>query len=128
MRILLDTQVFLWFIAGNQKLPLPDRNMIADFDNELYLSIASLWEIAIKVTIGKLELLEPFEELIPKELSKHEIKILPIEIKHLVKIIQLPIHHRDPFDRLIIAQGNVEDYPIISADSVFKAYPVNVIW
>jgi PIN domain nuclease of toxin-antitoxin system len=128
MRALLDTHSFLWFITGDTRLSHHAHTIIADFDNEFVLSIASLWEIGIKVSLGKLTLLRPFEEIIPAELHKHEIGILPIEFQHLIQIVTLPFHHRDPFDRLIIAQGLVEGLPIVSADPAFADYPVKVIW
>ena len=128
MRALLDTHAFLWFIAGSDKLSTAARDMIADLDNELFLSVASLWEIAIKVSIGKLDLSRPFEELIPDQLKENEISTVSIELDHLSETIKLPFHHRDPFDRLIIAQGIVEGLPIISSDPVFAEYPVKVVW
>ncbi|MCI5149859.1 MAG: type II toxin-antitoxin system VapC family toxin [Candidatus Electrothrix sp. MAN1_4] len=117
MRVLLDTCAFLWFIGGSERLSRPARDLIEDFDNNLYLSMASLWEIAIKINIGKLELAQPFAALIPEQLEEHRIKLL-----------YLPLHHRDPFDRLIIAQAICEKLPIISCDQAFPAYPVKLIW
>jgi len=128
MRVLLDTHAFLWFISGSKKLSSVARNMIADLDNEVFLSVASLWEIAIKVSLGKLDLVQPYEELIPEQLQQEEISTLPIELEHLTNMIKLPFHHRDPFDRLIIAQGIVEGLPIVSFDPVFADYPVRIIW
>jgi len=127
MRCLLDTQSFLWFIAGSGKLSDQARNLIADMDNEVLLSVASLWEIVIKVSLGKLVLSQPFEELIPKQLDQNEIKVLQIELDHLSALVKLPLHHRDPFDRLIIAQALVEDVPVITQDAAFQNYPAQVI-
>lgn len=104
------------------------RNYITDFENDLAISAASLWEIAIKTSLGKLELLSPFSQLIPSQLEKNSIAILPIELSHLTEIINLEFHHRDPFDRLIIAQGITEKIPIITSDAVFARYPIDVIW
>ncbi len=128
MQTLLDTSAFLWFISGNDRLSNKARNHIADFNNDLVISIVSLWEIAIKTSIGKLELLSPFEQLIPIQLEKNAIEILPIELNHLSATISLEFHHRDPFDRLIIAQGITEQIPVITSDAFFSKYPVDVIW
>ena len=127
MRALLDTNVFLWFISGNEKLSSATKKIIADTNNELFLSIASLWEIAIKTSIGKLELLQPFDQLVSNHITDNEINIMQIEPKHLSLLIKLPFHHRDPFDRLIIAQGISENLPILSSDASFKQYQIEVI-
>lgn len=128
MQVLLDTNVFLWFISGSDRLSIKARNYIADLDNELILSVASLWEISIKTSIGKLELLRPFDQLIPAQLEENRIDVLPIELNHLSKIINLEFHHRDPFDRLIIAQSITEKIPVITSDATFAKYPVDIIW
>jgi len=128
MRALLDTHSFLWFIAGSNRLSVNARQLMADFENELVLSIASLWEIAIKVSLGKLDLREPFEELFPRQIQEHEIETLRITFPHLSRLLNLPLHHRDPFDRLIIAQGLEEGIPIITTDPAFSDYPVTTIW
>jgi PIN domain nuclease of toxin-antitoxin system len=128
MRLLLDTNAFLWFIAGDERLSEPAREAIADVGNEVLLSVASLWEIAIKLGLGKLELQGRFHELIPQQLADNELGVLPIELRHLVVLTELPSHHRDPFDRLIISQGIAENIPILSVDGVFREYPVRIIW
>ncbi|MEI6126833.1 MAG: type II toxin-antitoxin system VapC family toxin [Pseudomonadota bacterium] len=128
MRALLDTNCFLWFITDCEKLSSSARSFITDLDNTLSLSAASLWEIAVKVTIGKLELLRPFDQLIPEQLTVNAIDILPIETSHLSRMISLPFHHRDPFDRLIIAQALTEDISLISSDTAFHKYDVKLIW
>jgi PIN domain nuclease of toxin-antitoxin system len=128
MRALLDTNSFLWFIGGSDKLSIDARNFIADIDNQLVLSSASLWEIAIKASLGKLDLLQPFNQLIPQQLEQNDITILPIEISHLTKVINLPFHHRDPFDRLILAQALTEELPIVSPDALFSQYSVSLVW
>lgn len=101
---------------------------MADLDNSLCLSAASLWEIAVKVSIGKLELLRPFDQLIPEQLAVNAIDILPIEPPHLSRLITLPFHHRGPFDRLIIAQAQTEDIALLSSDTAFQKYDVKLIW
>jgi PIN domain nuclease of toxin-antitoxin system len=128
MRAILDTNSFLWFISGNDELSNASKTFISDLNNELVLSTASLWEIAIKVSIGKLELLQSYEKLIPQQLEENDIGILSITLKHLSKLIDLPFHHRDPFDRLIIAQALMEEIPVISSDGIFSEYPVKLIW
>ena len=128
MRYLLDTHTLLWFISEDKKLSDRAHRLILDSSSEIFLSIASLWEIAIKVNIGKLALDEPFEQLFPKELHFHKIRILEITVDSLARLAALPVHHRDPFDRLIIAQALVEGMPIIGVDSAFDAYGVSREW
>jgi len=128
MRALLDTSSFLWFVSGSDKLSGPANNFISDFNNQLILSSASLWEIAIKISLGKLELLQPYNQFIPQQLEENDIAILSIELRHLNKLIDLPFHHRDPFDRLIIAQAITEELAVISPDQIFVKYPVKLIW
>ena len=128
MRVLLDTHSLLWFLSGDEKLSATAQQVMIDFENELVLSIASLWEIAIKVSLGKLEIAEPFEELFPSQLREHEIELLHITFPHLFHVVSLPFHHRDPFDRLIIAQSLAEELPVITADPAFQVYGVTIIW
>lgn len=128
MRALIDTSTFLWFISGSGRLSEEARQYIANLENEIFLSVVSLWEIAIKTSLGKLELLRPFDQLIPEHLEQNDITVLPIQISHLFKVINLDFHHRDPFDRLIIAQGLVEQMPVITNDAAFYQYPVQLIW
>jgi PIN domain nuclease of toxin-antitoxin system len=128
MNVLLDTHAFLWFIEGSPRLSDGARELIRDPATELFMSVASLWEIAIKASIGRLPLLQPFEILIPDQLARHEISVIPIEIPHLVEMMGLERHHGDPFDRLLIAQANVERLPIVSADPVFDDYPGSRLW
>jgi PIN domain nuclease of toxin-antitoxin system len=128
MRALLDTNSFLWFISGNEKLSIKARNFIEDFENELVLSIASLWEIAIKVSIGKLQLLKHFDILIPEKIEENEIEIFNLELKHFSTMMKLPFHHRDPFDRIIIAQSITENISVITSDGIFEDYLVKIIW
>lgn len=128
MKVLLDTQTFLWFIADDPKLSAFARSLIENSDNERLLSIASLWEIAIKMSLGKLEVERPFDELIPHQLELNDIDVLAIEIAHLKKVAAMPFHHRDPFDRLIVAQGLVEQIPVVSIDTKFDDYGVERLW
>ena len=128
MKFLLDTHTFLWFIGGDNQLSLYARNLIAEIENDIFLSSASLWEIALKTSIGKLDLGKPFDELIPEQLITNEITLLPIGIQALSVLTKLPFHHRDPFDRLLIAQSIAEKLPIISKDNQFSSYSIDLIW
>jgi PIN domain nuclease of toxin-antitoxin system len=128
MRLLLDTHAFLWFIMGSSNLSPSARAMIEDEANESFLSVASLWEMAIKVSLGKLTLSAPFDALIPQQLASNGIELLGIQVAHASVVSALPFHHRDPFDRLIIAQAQVERMPIAGADTAFDAYGVQRLW
>lgn len=128
MRLLLDTHSFLWFIGGDTSLSARARSLIEDDRNEVFLSVASLWEIAIKVSLGKLRLEQSFDLLIPQQLSSNHIELCAITVQNASVVASLPFHHRDPFDRLLIAQALVEQLPVISHDSAFDAYAVQRIW
>lgn len=128
MNVLLDTHAFLWFIEGSPRLSVRARELIRDPETELVLSIASLWEIAIKASIVRLTLLRPFDELVPDQLARHEIVLSPIDVRHLFQLMHLERHHGDPFDRMLIAQAIAERLPIISGDTAFDAYPVTRMW
>ena len=128
MVVLLDTHSFLWFVNGSSKLSTETKKIIENPANAKLLSMASLWEIGIKITIGKLSITQPFDQFIPHQLHINGFEILEIKFEHLAKIIELPFHHRDPFDRLLIAQSLVEQIPIISVDSIFDAYAVKRLW
>jgi PIN domain nuclease of toxin-antitoxin system len=128
MRLLLDTHAFLWFIMGSPNLSAAARALIEDGANERFLSVASLWEMAIKVSLGRLTLSAPFDVLIPDQLSLNGVELLGIEVVHATAVSTLPFHHRDPFDRLLIAQAIVEDMSIISIDAAFDSYPVKRLW
>ncbi|MYA70710.1 type II toxin-antitoxin system VapC family toxin [Candidatus Poribacteria bacterium] len=128
MKYLLDTHTLLWFLKGDKKLSDKARQLIDSPHNEKFIGIVSLWEIAIKVSLGKLVLNKPFEKLFPEQLDFNRIGILDIIVDSLIKLTTLPFHHRYPFGRLIIAQALVEGFPIIGADTVFDAYGVNREW
>jgi PIN domain nuclease of toxin-antitoxin system len=128
MRLLLDTHTFLWFIMGNPNLSAKARAAIESITNEKYVSVASVWEIAIKVSVGKLSLSAPFSSLIPEQLSANGFELLNLEVAHASALTSLPFHHRDPFDRLLIAQAMVEQMQIVSVDSAFDAYPISRLW
>lgn len=128
MRMLLDTHAFLWFLLDNPKLSTMARDAIADPDNDIAISPATYWEIAIKISLNKYTLPEPYEEFIEREIVKNQSYILPIVPRHTAVLTSLPFHHRDPFDRLIIAQAMVEQMLVISGDAAFAAYSVTRIW
>jgi PIN domain nuclease of toxin-antitoxin system len=126
VRQLLDTHTFLWFVMGNPRITPKIRAQIED--NENFVSIVSVWEIAIKYGIGKLNLELPFDDFIDRQIVPNGIQLLDIKLEHLKVVAALPLHHRDPFDRLLIAQSIVEEIVLISADSVFSLYPVQRMW
>ncbi len=128
MKYLIDTHTLLWFLNGDQKLSDKSRHLIESPHNTKFLSIVSLWEIAIKVSLGKLVLDKPFERLFPEQLYFNRIETLDIRVNDLIALNTLPFHHRDPFDRLIIAQALVENIPIISTDTAFDAYGISREW
>lgn len=127
MRAILDTHAFLWGIAGDRRMSQRARDIFIG-PSELLLSIASLWEILIKTQLGKLDLPQPAAEYVLRKLTENKIEILPISLDQLVEYERLPLYHRDPFDRLLIAQSIEEGLPIVTADPAFRKYPVRVIW
>lgn len=128
MKLLLDTHALIWFIMGDTRLPIPLRILIETVENQRFVSVASVWEIAIKMSLGKLNMGASFTALIPGQLMSNRIEILPISVAHLHKVAQLPFHHRDPFDRLLIAQSQVEHLPLLSRDPMFDGYGVQRLW
>lgn len=128
MRILLDTHAFIWWVTNDSQLSDIARACITDPDNDVFLSIASAWEIVIKVNIGKLILPEPPESYIPSRLASNQLESLPIQMNHVLQVSALPNHHRDPFDRILIAHSQVEQMPILTADNLIAQYSVNVIY
>lgn len=128
MRLLLDTSTFLWFIEGHTALSTTARKVIEDPENDVLLSVASLWEVAIKISIGKLSLGQPFGELIPEQIVAMGIRVMDIRLQHLTRVTNLPWHHRDPFDRLIVAQAITEDLPVVGRDGALDAYGIQRIW
>jgi len=128
MRLLLDTHSFLWFVSGDERISPTARVLVEDMQNEVFLSVASLWEMAIKVSLGRLQLEQPFDAFISQQISINHIRLLNITIGHTAKVAELPFHHRDPFDRLLIAQALVEQMPIVSGDPVLDMYGVTRLW
>ena len=128
MKILLDTHVFIWWDSAPLKIIPEVLELCQSQDNALLLSVASVWEMQIKLQLGKLKLNIPLPELIESQQHINDIQILPIEINHVLGLGDLPSHHKDPFDRLIISQAKVEDIVLISKDAIFERYPIKVIW
>lgn len=121
MQYLVDTHVFLWFISGAKELSVTARSLIEDGRNDIYISIASLWEISIKTALGKLVINGTYDSVID-DVNDNLMQILPILFAHTAEQNRLPFHHRDPFDRIIISQAIVENMNFISADPVFDNY------
>lgn len=128
MRLLLDTHAFLWFINDSAELSYEARAAIEDGENELFLSYASLWEMAIKISLGKLSMPEPFDHFINEQVQLNQISLLSFTIPQIAPIATLPFHHRDPFDRMLVAQALSENLPVLSRDAAFDAYSVQRIW
>jgi PIN domain nuclease of toxin-antitoxin system len=126
MKVLLDTSTFLWGLSAPEKLSLAARNAVAS--SERFLSVASIWEVLIKVRIGKLPLPVPAGNYLTAKMSANGVSVLSIKLEHVLQIEKLQLHHRDPFDRILIGQSLQEGWPIITSDPVFKRYPIRVIW
>jgi PIN domain nuclease of toxin-antitoxin system len=127
MKLLIDTQSFIWFFEADEHLPVRVRTMMEDAGNHLVVSIASFWEITIKMSLQKLKLSGNIEMLMNKAFT-NGFEILPIEPAHLITLSTLDFHHRDPFDRIIIAQAITENINVISSDGIFGLYPVKQLW
>jgi PIN domain nuclease of toxin-antitoxin system len=128
MNYLLDTHTFLWFINDDPALSATAKALIENPDNAIHLSVASVWEMAIKTSLGKLEMPSPFADFIDEQLRENSITLLDIRTTHAGGVVRLPFHHRDPFDRLIIAQSKSEDMPIIGKDVIFDDYGIDRLW
>ena len=128
MRYLLDTHCLLWWLTEPERLSAEAVDIISDADNDILVSVASSWEIAIKYALGKLPLPASPEQYLPSRLQRCRFGTLHIEHAHALRVALLPLHHRDPFDRLLIAQSQIDRVPIITVDRQFAAYKVKVIW
>ena len=128
MRVLLDTHAFLWWIEDATTLSKRARTAISNAGNECLLSLASCWEMAIKLSLGKLRLPSTIERFIPEQLAANSIRQLAIDFRHVARVATLPFHHRDPFDRLLAAQALEERCVVVSADPIFQKYGVQRIW
>ncbi len=127
MKALLDTHVFIWAISEPPRLSSRVLELIEDRDNEILVSIASAWEMAIKATTGKLRVSGSAAEFVQRKLVEHRMTLLPIQLSHLTMLEKLPLHHRDPFDRLLIAQCMAEEATLITVDPLLKRYRVKII-
>lgn len=128
MNVLLDTHALIWFYQGDPAMSAAARAVILDPANRALVSAASYWETAIKIGTGKLVLAEPFLDFVQHAITDNGFQILHIDARHCDAMIGLPYHHRDPFDRILIAQADSEQVPILSADTIFDSYPVRRIW
>lgn len=127
MRLLLDTQIFIWWDSEPKKLSDQVLALCQDQAHTLVVSVASVWEMQIKSQLGKLDLDRPLAEIVENQELINQIELLPIQIAHVLALQHLPPHHKDPFDRLIIAQALAEDMSVISIDTIFPLYPVTVL-
>lgn len=128
MRVLLDTHAFLWWINADARLSEGAREVFTEGDNELLFSVASGWEMAIKAGLGNLTVSGRLGPYISEQLAENAVEVLPISLSHAVGVSDLPDHHRDPFDRLLVSQAVVEGLPILTADPRISRYPVETIW
>ena len=128
MKLLLDTRAFLWWATEDARLSEPAASAITAPENELYLSAASVWEVAIKSALGRLQIAVPLNDFLAAYMAQYELKDLPILLRHASAVSNLPLHHRDPFDRMLIAQAQVENMVLLTADRAFMAYDVARLW
>lgn len=128
MKVLIDTHVFIWWTSDQMKLSAYVYNLLTDASTEAILSIASIWEMQIKLSLGKLTFKTALPELVENEVKRNQIKLLPINLTHIYALSNLPNHHRDPFDRLLIAQAMNEKLALVSIDEKFDSYDVERLW
>jgi PIN domain nuclease of toxin-antitoxin system len=128
MKLLLDTHTFIWWDSELDKLSSRVLALCQDQTNILLLSVASVWEMQIKLQLGKMKLALPLAEVIESQRQTNNIDLLPVTLAHVLALQNLPVHHKDPFDRLLVAQANVEGATLLSSDRVFAKYPVKLIW
>lgn len=128
MNLLLDTHAFIWWYSEPEKLSISVLAACLDVTNTLALSVASVWEMQIKAQLGKLQLTKPLSEIIQHQQDQNQLQILPVTLPVILALDDLPLHHRDPFDRLLIAQARVDQFVLVSNDSQFKKYSVSLFW
>ena len=128
MTLLLDTHAFLWWIEDNPRLSTPARTAIADPDAGVYLSAASGWEIAIKAGLGRLTLPDNLSAFMSEQLEKNDFQVLPVRLAHALDVRDLPNLHRDPFDRMLVAQCRTEGLALVTGDKAFRGYEVEIVW
>jgi len=127
MAYLLDTHALIWFLEGNKQIPLGLQTLIRDPEEHIFVSLISFWEMAIKIQLGKLQLPESLEEMLA-DTVRVKIAILPLRPEHILALQSLPLHHRDPFDRILLAQSQSESLTLISRDAALDAYGVVRLW
>ena len=128
MNLLIDTHIFLWWDSEPENIPDKVLAVLEDPDNTIWLSLVSIWEIQIKTQMGKLTLNNPLKILVQQQQQENSVQLLPIKLGHILALQPLPYHHKDPFDRLLIAQSIAENLTCVSADSVFKRYNILILW
>ena len=128
MKLLLDTHTFIWWAGELEKLPKRVITACGNSDNSLILSVVSVWEVKIKIQLGKLNLDLPLKTMIENQQQTNSLQILHVNLAHVLALDSLPFHHKDPFDRLLIAQAKVEDAFLVSRDTAFSNYPVKLLW
>jgi PIN domain nuclease of toxin-antitoxin system len=128
VRLLLDTPAFLWWVGASRELSRRARAAIGSGRNECFVSVASGWEIAIKVSLGTLKIEGTLERFLPEQLAANSFQPLPIELRHCARVAALPFHHRDPIDRMLVAQALEDELAVVTADPVFARYGVKRVW
>jgi PIN domain nuclease of toxin-antitoxin system len=128
MKLLLDTNVFIWLNDAPHRVREQVMTVIAHPDNDLFLSLTSIWEMQIKIQLGKLELSDSLPDILKTQQVENNLQFLTINLNHIWSLENLPNHHRDPFDRLLIAQAQIEEMTLVSADGIFEMYDVDLLW
>ncbi len=128
MNLLLDSHSFVWMHEEPHKLSIKVANEILNATNQIFLSVASVWELQIKIKLGKFSFSDTFEKVLIEEQQTNNLQILPVELSHALYLGNLPLHHKDPFDRLLISQAIVENMTLVSVDANFSKYQVNLLW
>ena len=128
MKFIADTHAFIWFVTDAPQLSAQAKKLFESPESERLLSMASIWEIAIKTNLGKLSFDKPLEQFLPEQIALNYIRLLDISLSHALRVATLPGHHRDPFDRMIVAQSLVENLPVLSNDDTLDAYGIKRIW
>jgi len=128
MKLLLDTHAFLWFVSNDPRLGTAAARSIRERSNQCLVSVASVWEMGIKTSLGKLFIARPLREFISREMTINALTPLPVSVEHAIAAAELPFHHRDPFDRLLVAQALTESASFLSGDAALDPYGINRIW
>jgi len=128
VKVLLDTHALLWWLTDDDRLPMPVGDLIDDAATRVHVSVASLWELTIKVTAGRLEIVDDPATLLTEPLDAAGFRVMPIDRRHVLALPELPQLHGDPFDRMLVAQALVEDLDLVSGDPMIATYPVRVVW